>query len=150
MISCVFTCLAASFTLFQITSCKKVLAQLPNNCPTPTYPVAGLWTGTYLTDQVSHQQLFTSFAFYPDGTLILKSKSASQDQDYIYETGTWTLTGNTLTFTATTLAYSSVVNQKGQFTFSNTGVMTGGTWQDVTSDNGLYYTGTYPTMQRIN
>jgi len=39
--------------------------------------------------------------------------------------------------------------QSGKLTFSNSGTMTGGAWKEI-SDGGVFYTGTYPTMSRVN
>lgn len=144
--SLVLLLFAASIVIIEMSCKKTVTAQ----CPTATYPIAGLWIGTYKTDQVAHDPLYFSFVINPDGTLIVKSKGAPPAQPTIYGTGTWTLTGNVFSFAFSTINYSSVVSQKGTLTFSNTGVLSGGTWQNTSSDNGAFYTGTYPTMVRVN
>jgi hypothetical protein len=131
---------------FQIGGCKK-------DCPAPTtttYPIQGLWIGTYQTDQVSHQPLFYSLVIYPDGTLIVKTKGNPPAQAEVFANGTWTLTGDVFKFTSSTINYSSVVKQAGTFKFSNTGTLTGGVWQNLTGDNGVFYTGTFPSMTRVN
>jgi hypothetical protein len=107
------------------------------------------WTGTYLTDQVSHQPTFFSFVVYPDGSLLIKSKGVPPAHDITYAQGSWVLTGNTFTYTDTTVNYSITLIQSGKLTFSNSGTMTGGTWKDI-SDGGVFYTRTYPTMARVN
>ena len=47
MASLAMTVFAMSALLFQLTSCKKAVAQTPSECPQPIYPVAGLYIDTY-------------------------------------------------------------------------------------------------------
>ena len=35
-------------------------------------------------------------------------------------------------------------------TFSDKGVMMNATWKDITADNNVYYSGTFPVMNRLN
>lgn len=52
-----------TLALFQMSSCKKADAQT-----TTTYPIEGLWIGTYSVDQIEYQgqgNLFYSFIIYP-------------------------------------------------------------------------------------
>lgn len=121
----------------------------PSSTPV-TYPVAGLWIGTYTTDQVAHSPLFCSFAFYPDGTLLIKSKGNPPAQDVAYADGTWTQTGDSIFYTSTTINYSSELHQRGAMKFDDSGKMSGAYWIDVTPDGGQYYTGKFPTMDRVN
>jgi len=146
MASLALTTFAASVALFQMTSCKKSVAQ--TNCPTATYPVTGLWEGTYQTDQVSHAATYTSMAIYPDGTIIRRAKIVGTANDYALTRGTWKLTGSAFEYRDTTLLYSGgTVVEKGTLTFSNNGTFANGTWQDLT---GQSYTGTYQNVKRIN
>jgi len=147
MASLAMTTFAAATVLFQMTSCKKSTAQ--TNCPTATYPVTGLWEGTYQTDQVTHVPTYSSMTIYPDGTMMKRGKVVGTVNDYALTRGTWKLTGNTFEYRDTTLVYSggSTVIEKGTLTFSNTGTFTNGTWQDI---SGQSYTGTYQNMKRIN
>jgi hypothetical protein len=147
MASLALTLFALSITLFQMTSCKKSNAQ--TNCPTPTYPVTGLWEGTYQTDQVSHAPTYASLVIYPDGTIIKRNKVVGAANDYALTRGIWKLTGTVFEYRDTTLIYSGGVSviEKGTLTFSNTGTLTSGTWQDI---SGQSYTGTFQNVKRIN
>ena len=142
---------ATAIGLFQMTSCTKTTTQTQTQipCPPATYPVTGLWEGTYLTNQVTHATTYVSLAIYPDGTMLRRSKVVSSTQ-YAYFKGTWKLTGNTFEFRDSTLFYSAGSQiDTGTFTFNNDGKMSNGTWQDV---GGVvqYYSGTFQNMARIN
>ena len=147
MASLALSAFAFSIVLFQMTSCKKATAQI--KCPTPTYPVTGLWEGTYQTDQVSHAPTYISFSIYPDGTFMRRSKVVGTTSDYALTRGSWKLTNAAFEYRDTSLIYSSGVTviEKGTLTFSNTGTLTNGTWQDI---SGQPYTGTYQNVKRIN
>lgn len=146
MASIALTAFAACIAIFQMTSCTKSNAQT-NNCPPATYPVTGLWEGTYQTDQVSHAPTYESFAIYPDGTFLRRSKVVSSTEYALFK-GTWKLTGNILEFKDSTLSYSvGYIINTGTLTFSNSGKLSNGTWQVV---SGQSYTGTFQNMNRIN
>lgn len=145
MASVALTTFAAAITLFQMTSCKKSTAQ--TTCPPPIYPATGLWEGTYQTDQVNHDPKYESFAIYPDGTFLRRSKVVSSTE-YAYFKGTWKLTANTFEFRDTTLSYSAgLIIDTGTLTFSNDGTMSSGTWQEVTDPHN---SGTFQNITRIN
>lgn len=147
MASVALTTFSAAIALFQLTSCKKSIAQ--TSCPPVTYPVAGLWEGTYQTDQVNHAATYVSLAIYPDGTLIRRSKSSVSTEN-IYFKGTWKLIGNTFEFRDTTMSYSAGLQiDTGTLRFSDDGTMSNGTWRDV-GGNVQSYTGTFQNMKRIN
>ena len=133
-------------SLFQLTSCKKAVAQTAG-CPTPTYPISGLWIGTYNTDQVSHVPTYFSMTIYPDKSLIVKARGVPPAQSVVYATGSWTMVGDTLKYTDTTINYPTQVIQKGTMIYSNTGVLSNCKWQDVT---GQVYTGTFSSLLRVN
>ena len=141
--------LAFSLIVMFQSGCKKECP--PNTAPSSSATtVPGLWEGTYLTNQVTHQPNFISFSFYTDGTLLVKSKGSPPAQPIIYSKGRWSLSNNTLSFRDTTINYSSTVIQTGKFDFDSTkNVLSNGTWQDVTSDNGQFWSGTYPTMVKV-
>ena len=145
MASIAMTTFAIAAVLFQMASCKKSEA---GNCPTVTYPVTGLWEGTYQTDQVSHVPTYSSMTIYPDGTIIRRSKVVGTANDFALTRGTWKLTGSTFEYRDTTILYSggSVV-EKGTLTFNVNGTFTNGTWQNI---SGQSYTGTYQNTKRIN
>jgi len=123
-----------------ISSCKK------ETTPTPvaTYPVQGLWTGTYAVTG-SPTSSYYSFVIKSDGTLIVDSKAGTQQHISL---GTWTLTGTTLACNYTCIygsAGSIGLNQSSTATWDNTGKLTG-TWQNV---NGVTASGTL-TLSRVN
>jgi hypothetical protein len=114
------------------------------------YHVPGLWEGTYQTDQVSHTPTYTSFTFYPDGSLICKATGVPPAQSVIYTKGSWTLSDNQLTIRDTTIGYTSTVIRTVMFTYDSTKkTLSNGTWQDVIGDDGHYYTGTFPSMEKV-
>jgi hypothetical protein len=116
-------------------------------CPPATYPVAGLWEGTYQTDQISHAPTYASMTIYPDGT-ITKRNGVVGTNEYHYTRGRWTLSGNTFQYRDTTLIYSGgTVIETGTLTFKNDGTFSNATWQNV---SGQSYTGTFQNMKRIN
>lgn len=101
MASLALTVFAAATLLFQLTSCKKGVAQqqCPDcpACPTPTYPVAGLYTGTYsVNSKPELGNRYYSFAVFPDGSLL--TKSLTENGDTTYQKGSWTLSSDS-TFT---------------------------------------------------
>lgn len=148
MASAIFTFFAASLTLFQIASCKKADAQITEtDCPPNTYPITGLWEGTYQTNQVSHAPTYASFTIYPDGSFLRRAKH-SGTTEYAFSKGRWKLTGNTFEYRDTTILYTGgLVVGAGTATFNNSGTLTNATWQDV---SGQPYTGTYQNIKRIN
>ena len=130
-----------TFGLFQITGCEK-------EDPAPTYPVAGIWIGTYTTNQVTHTPAYASFIIYPDGVFMKRNKVVGNATEFALTRGRWTLTGNTFTYRDTTLLYSGAqVIETGTATFNNNGTMTNATWQNI---SGQTYTGNYQNMTRVN
>ncbi len=138
---------ATLLTLFSITSCKK-------ECPIPppaTYPIEGLWTGTYTVDALPSQGAL-SFNFYvkPGGNILTEGKGG--DGKTYYASGIWSLSGSIFTATITTHAtiYAAPVTQLITATYSNIGTLTNGTWRDTNNPNGLGFAGKFSTMQRSN
>ena len=132
--------LLLSFLLLLFISCKK-----NDTCPLPTYPISGLWIGTYTAEQVPSQgSLYYSFIIKPDGKVL--TESLGGDGKTYYASGTWNLTGSTFIYSITT--FESGINQTGSLTFSDQGNLTDGTWQDINNSPNL--NGTFPTMTRIN
>ncbi len=132
-----------------MTSCEKAEATTPppTKCPDPTYPITGLWEGTYRTDQVSHAATYVSFAIYPDGTMLRRSKHSTANEYALFR-GRWKLTGNQFEYRDTAILYSGgTIVDIGTATFSNTGDLTNASWQDI---SGQSYTGTFQNMKRIN
>ena len=130
-----------------IMSCSQDNDDLP--APAPTYPVQGLWVGTYSVDgQPSATNLPYSFAFSPDGTVVTGGKG--DDGNIYYSEGTWIKTDSIVTATYTTINYGSYqVTQKATLTYHNDGTMTNGTWEDVENPAG-HLEGTFANLKRIN
>ncbi|MDN3657160.1 hypothetical protein QWZ08_16040 [Ferruginibacter paludis] len=146
MISAALKAFVLTSILFQMTSCKKTTVQAGDNCPPAAYPVTGLWEGTYQTDQVNHIATYCSFTIYPDGTFMKRAQVISSTE-YELTRGTWKLNGTLFEYQDTSiLPYSggSIIN-KAKLTFSDTGTLTDGTWQDL---SGQTYTGTFQNMRR--
>ena len=77
------------------TSCTKNCT--PTTTTTTKKTIQVLWVGTYLSNGSSVSQ-FISLSIKPDGTFICDSKGAGKQYLSI---GTWSLTGDTLSCTAT-------------------------------------------------
>lgn len=139
--------LAALAAFLIISSCKK-----DNTTPapvTPTYSIEGLWLGTFTVnnDPSATGQYFYSFSIFPDGSVL--TKSLGSDGNYYFNTGTWSLSADTL-FSATIVSINfpgPAVTENITATFSNTGVMKNGTWTETA--NGAQ-SGKFSTMQRVN
>ena len=143
MASITMTVFAVSVLLFQLTSCKKAVAQVNQDCPKPTYPVAGLYTGTYSVNFKPGQgNLYYSLVVFPDGTLL--TKGLTEFGDTAYSKGNWALSSDSV-FTAAieTFAKPSVF-QTITGIFSNDGKISNATWEDI------YHTGNFSVMQRVN
>ncbi|MBE7172446.1 MAG: hypothetical protein INR73_17800 [Williamsia sp.] len=139
-------------TLF-ISSCTKEEDSTPSaTADTPTYPVEGLWLGTYSVTTVPSQgNLFYSFAIYPDGTIL--TKSLASDGKYYYSTGTWTWqssASNVFVATISTMNTPLPIVQRITATWSKTGIMTDGVWTDTSNPYNAGFSGKFSTMQRIN
>jgi hypothetical protein len=119
-----------------VLSCKK-------ECATPTYPISGLYEGTYTVDGLAGS-FYYSLILKPDGRLI--TEGAGADGIRYIGTGNWTLSGTTLTYNTNPLHVT--FSQTGTFTYQNTGDLTSGTWRDVGSPSNLK--GTFPVMKRVN
>ena len=117
--------------------------------PPPTYQVPGLWIGTYsVTQRPQQAPMYQSFTFKPDGKLV--TDGVVPTGETYYSSGTWTLNGTTLTATYTTINFPDyTVTQTATFTYSNTGVLTNGTWTDVNNPYGTDYSGTFSTLERV-
>ena len=115
----------AFITFFFITSCKKDSTVTP-----PTYPIQGLWVGTYTNTSGT---FFFSFSIYPDGSLSYKSK-APNNVTYFAD-GSWTLADTTFTFNVFTInASGNQFRQTGIGIYTSTkGTLTTGTGSDQPS-----------------
>jgi hypothetical protein len=88
----IFLC---SFVLIVLTipSCSK-------SSPATTYPIQGLWIGTYVSTVNGNTPYEIDFSIKPDGTVIYHSEGAGNVN--FYALGTWTING-------TNFSYSVVV-----------------------------------------
>lgn len=141
-----FPIIAVLAFTFLITSCTKD----PVPTPTPTFPVEGLWVGTFSAP--GYPSNFFSFIVYPGGTLLTKGQGI--DGKYYYSSGTWSLSSSNV-FTGTIVSFvtpngGSPVTQSITATYLNNGTMTNGTWVDTNNPNGTGLSGTFSTMQRVN
>lgn len=122
-------------TVFAFSSCQKDEATAPT--PTPTYPVEGLWIGTFTVDNNPSQSgiYYFSYTVYPDGSILVKTL-ASDGNNY-YSPGKWTLSNsNEFSATFTSLNFSGLeVTQTVTANFSDTGKMTDGVWTDKKNAN---------------
>jgi hypothetical protein len=116
---------------FQICGCKK-------DCPAPTatYPIQGLWEGTYTVGAGNPVPAGTSFylslSISPGGKVSYKGKGYyNGSSDYItFADGTWTLNGTAFAFNVTTINYAlgnPQQTQTGTATYnSSDGTLTSG------------------------
>lgn len=130
--SVVLLIFALASLVFQITSCTKSVAQTT----TPTYPIQGLWIGTYTVDgQTSLGEQYFSLIIKPDGTIIADTKGG--DKQHLAP-GSWTLTGNTLSciFTCVYGYPSNIgVTEMATATWDKTGKL-GGFWKNASQNSG--------------
>jgi hypothetical protein len=91
--------LALITMLFTFSSCEK-------DNPSPTYPIVGLWIGSYgiTSGAPPADSLYYSLNLRSDSSVITHSMGA--DGNTYYGTGTWSLTGTTLSATITTSNFS--------------------------------------------
>ena len=131
------------FTTFAFSCTKE------NADTTKPHHLPGLWIGTYTTDQFPQQApLYYSFIIKPDGTLLTEGK-VSNGTTY-YSSGAWTLNGDTLRCTYTTINFPNVkVTQSAKFFYNaSAGTLTSGTWRDEL--NGSNYTGKFQNMVEVD
>lgn len=133
-------------TVLAVSSCQK--DSTPPPTPTPTYPVEGLWIGTFTVDNNPSQAgtYFYSYAVYPDGSILVKTLAA--DGNNYYSPGKWTLSNaNEFSATFTSLNFSGAeVTQTITANFSDSGKMTNGVWTDI---KNATQTGKF-SVERVN
>lgn len=133
-VSLVLLIFSFAITIFQISSCKKAIAETVCEA----HYVQGLWTGTYTVDgQPTLAPQYFSFVIKPDGTLLVDTKGNNVQHLAI---GTWTLNGNVLACSFTCvygLPTNVGVSQTSTALFDiNTGKITNGIWKIVSSGTG--------------
>jgi hypothetical protein len=154
MASLAMTLFAASAITFQLTSCKKAVAQIPDcpecaECPAPIYPVEGIYIVTYSVDsKPQNGDLYYSFVVFPDGSIL--TKGITEFGDTTYQKGAWQLSGDSI-FTANIATFSepsTLQTITGKF-FSD-GKISNSKWKDTFNPNGEGLTGEFSEMKRIN
>lgn len=125
--------------MFSQTGCTK---DDDNEIPV-TYPIQGLWEGTYTVGSGNPVPAGTSFYFsfsiYPGGKVSYKSKGYYMgSSEYItFADGTWTLTGTEYNFTVTTINIAGGGTQQtqiGKATYnSSNGTLSNGTFTNSNS-----------------
>jgi hypothetical protein len=136
-----FTFLLLVSSLF-FAACEKDCAIEPE-----TNTVPGLWIGTYTVNQVPAQgALYYSFIFKPDGKVLTEGKGGNGAS--YYSQGTWTLTGNEINCSYTSINFPGVtVTQSAKFTFSaSSDSLSAGTWTDV---SGGVNSGKFQLMKKV-
>jgi hypothetical protein len=136
--------IAVFLSIILLSSCTKESIN--------TYPIEGLWIGSYTVDGLPLQgEHFYSLAVYPDGKVVTKSKAAD-GKDH-FSSGTWAMSSNNIfSATITTVSPNSgstAITQEITATYSKSGILTNGTWNDTVSP----YTknkGKFSTFQRVN
>ena len=114
----------------------------------PTYPIEGLWIGTYKYDPgVSPNQnsQYFSFVIKPGGSLIVESQDGAASY---FARGSWTLSGTTLTcnYTFTTSVNSVPLSQTATATYEKSGKLVSGKWNNTSNVNEK---GTF-SLDRVN
>jgi hypothetical protein len=148
MASVVIAVFAISILLLQLTSCKKAVGQTTPDCPTPIYPVEGLYVGTYSVNSLPGQgNLYYTFVVFPNGDLLTKNVVANGDT--VYQKGSWTMSNDSFNATIATFSTPSVIqNIKGKF--SDDGKISDATWKDIYNPYGSGLSGNFSVMQRVN
>lgn len=137
------TTLLLILSITQFVGCDK-----SDSTPSETHSIQGLWIGTYSTNgQSTNTDTYYSFIIKPGGSLLVETRFLNQQE---FATGTWTLSGNTLScsFTYVYAAAGHVgTAQSATATWDNSSKLTSGTWVNVTPSNGV--TGTF-SLTKIN
>jgi hypothetical protein len=138
-----------SFLIFMQLGCTK-------DCPKPTttFPIQGLWEGTYKVGAGAPVPAGTSFYFsfsvYPGGKVSYKSKGFyNGSSEYVtFADGTWSLNGTAFSFNVTTVNIAGGGTQhvqSGTAVYnSNDGTMTNGIINDPQGGSATW------TMTRVN
>jgi len=152
--SLVLTVLAAAIITVQMSSCTKTTAQtttihdtvkvvvVDSVCPTPKYPITGLWVGT--SSDATTNNLPFNLSVKADGTCTAEGIAPGTQENFGY--GTWSLSDTTFTYSLTWVyGYSTNVGVKGTYTaiFNSTAAtLTSGTWHIAApsgaTDNGIF------------
>jgi hypothetical protein len=111
--------------VFTLHSCCK-----EDNCK--SYPIQGLWIGTFTTvsgfDEPPGTNFYFAMSIYPDGKMSYKS-GTNVTNYFVYAEGSWTLSGNAFSWTAKTInsLNSPRVDVSGTATYNGTnGTLTDG------------------------
>ena len=115
---------------------------------TPKYPIEGLWIGSFTVDNDPSQSntYFYSLSIFPDGSVLTKSLGA--DDNYYFNTGTWTLSPDSV-FSATIVSINfpgPAVTENITAHYSDSGEMTNGKWTEIANGS---QSGKFPTMKKL-
>ena len=114
---------------------------------TTTYPIEGLWLGSFTVDNAPQPaRYFYSFSIFPDGSVLTKSLGA--DGNYYFNTGTWTLSADSI-FSATIVSINfpgPAVTENITANYSASGEMTNGKWTEIANGS---QSGKFSTMKEI-
>ena len=114
--------------------------------------ILGTWVGTYSVDQFpSYTPAYSCLILLPNDSLIQKNISIGTGPGSgiaYYNRGTWTLNGNTLNCSITTLNFPVNVTETMNYTF-NAGArtLTNGIWTDL---SGQADSGTFSTLVKTD
>jgi hypothetical protein len=139
--------LALVSTVF-ILSCTKDDDDTTPPVP-PTYPVEGLWVGTYTVDGQGPTTYPYAFSFQPNGVVVA---SGQGDNGTIYvSTGTYTVVDSVIKADYKTVNYDRgyQVSQKATLRYHSDGTITDGVWQDNVNPAG-HLEGKFQNLKRIN
>lgn len=131
-------------SVFPMSSCTKETEKPTTDTVyrSNTSPL-GLWEGTFLTDQVTHPASYVAFVLYSDSIISRRTINPTAD---IYHKGRWKMSNNKITFTDTTINFTSVVIQTGSFDYdATTNTLLNGKWQQ----SGANLSGPFSTLQKV-
>ncbi len=110
--------------------------------------ILGIYVGTYSVDQFpAYTPAKTSLVIMPNDSLIQKSISIGTGPGTgiaYYSRGTWTLKGDSLICSLSTLTFPVFLTQTESFLYNKAqNTLSSGKWTDLSGQN---YTGTYSTL----
>ena len=128
-----------------ISSCTKTNTKTITDTVT-TYPIQGLWVGTYASATNGSTTYILDFSIYPDGTMTYYGTGSGNNN--FYAKGTWTLSGTNFSFSVTVAGNGIDMGdtQSGTATYnSNMGILTSGSLTDATAGTSATF-----TMNKVN
>lgn len=133
------------FLLFNTFGCTKD-CNTTNTTTNSSYPIQGLWIGTYSLDG-STTQYPLNFSIKPDGSMLYEG--FGNGKQYV-ASGTWSLSSKVLTTSVTNIFGDIGVTQTATASWDSTGKLTNGVWKNYSATTGqLTAQGKY-TLNRVN